>query len=195
MWLIAGLGNPGPAYARQRHNAGFMALDAIARAQGAGAWADKYKSALARATIAGETCLLAKPQTFMNRSGESLQAIMAFHKIPPERVLVLHDELDLPLGKLRLKQGGGHGGHNGLRSIDAAVGKEYWRLRIGIGHPRDTEEKRDVHDYVLSPFSSAEAKHVHDIADAIAQEIPLFFSHSPEGMMTKLAMAAKGSDA
>lgn len=192
MWLIAGLGNPGPAYARQRHNAGFMALDAIAHAYGAGAWADKYKSELAKATIAGEACLLAKPQTFMNRSGEALQAIMAFHKIPPAQVLVLHDELDLPLGKLRLKQGGGHGGHNGLRSIDAAVGKDYWRLRIGIGHPRDNkDERREVHDYVLSPFTQDEAMRMQGIAEAIAREIPMFFSHSPEGMMTKLALETK----
>lgn len=189
MWLIVGLGNPGPSYARNRHNAGFMALDTVADETQAGAWKAKYKSELANATIAGQACLLAKPQTFMNLSGESVQAIMGFHKIPPANLLVLHDELDLPLGKLRLKQGGGHGGHNGLRSIDGAIGREYWRLRIGIGHPRDTEDKREVHDWVLSNFSPEERTRMNTVSSEIARHLPLFFTHSPEAMMSKLTDA------
>jgi len=190
MWLIAGLGNPGPSYVRQRHNAGFMALDAIAREHHASDWAAKYKSELAKAGVAGETCILAKPQTFMNLSGEAVQAIMTFHKIPPEQLMVIHDELDLPLGKLRLKQGGGHGGHNGLKSIDAAIGKNYWRLRIGIGHPRDNPaERREVHDYVLSNFPKEEQMRMDRIASEIAVHLPVFFSHSPEAMMSKMAEA------
>lgn len=186
MWLIAGLGNPGAGYARHRHNAGFMALDAIAARYGASAWKEKHKGEVADATIAGEKCLLVKPQTFMNLSGQSIQPLLQFYKILPENLLVLHDELDVALGKCRTKKGGGHGGHNGLRDIDARIGPDYHRIRIGIGHPGDKDR---VHDHVLSNFTADERTVMEPVYEAIAEHLPLFFTHSPDAMMSKVAGA------
>lgn len=184
MWLIAGLGNPGAGYAKHRHNAGFMVLDSIASAYGAGAWKDKHKGLVTDATIAGEKCLLVKPQTFMNLSGASIQPLLQFYKILPENLLVLHDELDLKLGQCRTKQGGGNGGHNGLKDIDARIGPDYWRIRIGIDHPGDKDR---VHDHVLSNFTADERVRFDAVNDALTKELPLFFTHSPDAMMSKVA--------
>ena len=137
MRLIVGLGNPGARYARNRHNVGFMAVEAIARRYGFPAFRSRFKGELAEGTIAGERRLLLRPQTFMNASGESVLAAMSFYKIAPGDIAVIHDELDLRPGKVRVKRGGGSAGHNGLRSIDAMIGADYWRVRIGIGHPGD----------------------------------------------------------
>ncbi len=184
MWCIAGLGNPGAAYARHRHTIGFIAVDALAERYGAAPFISKFHGLCSRATIAGEDCLLLKPQTFMNLSGKSVQAACSFFKIPPEKLIVLHDELDLPLGKLRIKQGGGSGGHNGIKDIDRALGAEYWRVRLGIGHPGD---KARVHDYVLSNFPAEEQRLVDDWLRALAEHFGLFFSHSPAALMSKLS--------
>ncbi len=184
MWLIAGLGNPGPNYARNRHNAGFMLIDALAERYNAHGFRQKHKGEVAEATIGKTPCLLLKPQTFMNLSGESIQPFMQFYKIPPANLLVLHDELDLALGTLRAKQGGGHGGHNGLRDIDQRIGKEYWRIRIGIGHPGDKDR---VHSHVLSNFSAEEETQKQRVMEAVSEYMPLFFEHSPAAMMSKVA--------
>jgi peptidyl-tRNA hydrolase, PTH1 family len=133
MRLVVGLGNPGARYARNRHNIGFMAVDAIARRYGIGAFRNRFKGELAEGAIDGERRLLLKPQTFMNASGEAVLAVMSFYKIAPEDIVVIHDEIDLREAKLRVKRGGGNAGHNGLRSIDALIGPDYWRVRIGIG--------------------------------------------------------------
>ncbi|MGH7109981.1 MAG: aminoacyl-tRNA hydrolase, partial [Stellaceae bacterium] len=135
MRLIVGLGNPGAQYARNRHNIGFMTAEAIARGHGFTPFRNRFKGEVAEGTIAGARRLLLKPQTFMNLSGESVGAAARFFKLAPEEVVVIHDELDLKPGKLRVKRGGGNAGHNGLRSIDAHLGPDYWRVRIGIGHP------------------------------------------------------------
>src|ERR1041384_6104229 len=135
MRLIVGLGNPGARYARNRHNVGYMAVDAIARRYGVPAFRSRFKGELAEGVIAGARRLLLRPETFMNASGESVLAAMSFYKIPPGEIVVIHDELDLRPGKVRVKRGGGSAGHNGLRSIDAMIGADYWRVRIGIGHP------------------------------------------------------------
>lgn len=166
MRVLVGLGNPGREYAGNRHNVGFMAVDAFAASHGlslsggglfsrraSGAWKDKFHGHLAEVTVGGEKCLLLKPKTYMNRSGRSVGELLNFYKIPPSDCLVVHDEIDLPFGELRAKQGGGHAGHNGLKDIDAAVGKDYWRLRVGVGHPGN---KDLVADYVLSDFSKEE---------------------------------------
>jgi PTH1 family peptidyl-tRNA hydrolase len=184
MWLVVGLGNPGAGYANHRHNAGFMAVDALARAHQASAFSKKFHSEVADASIADTKCLLLKPQTFMNLSGKAVLAAAQFYKIAPEKILVLHDELDLPPAKLRIKQGGGHGGHNGLRDIDAMIGQNYWRVRLGIGHPGN---KDMVHSYVLSPFSSAERPMMEDFLTALAAHMPLFWQKSPAALMSKLA--------
>jgi PTH1 family peptidyl-tRNA hydrolase len=186
MWLIAGLGNPGPRYADNRHNAGFMAVDALARAFHTSDFSGKFDSHVAKARIGGEECLLVKPQTFMNLSGAAIQKFLAFHKIIPANLLVLHDELDLPLGKLRLKQGGGANGHNGIKDIDARIGPDYWRLRLGIGHPGEASK---VHSYVLSDFTGDEAAQFAPVLRALAEQFPLFFTQSPQAMMSKVALA------
>src|SRR5210317_1683475 len=135
MKLIVGLGNPGAKYARNRHNIGFMAVDRIASDHGFGPWKPKFQGQIAEGRLGREKVLLLKPETFMNKSGQSVGEAMRFYKLEPEDVIVIHDELDLAPGKVRVKQGGGHAGHNGLRSIHAHIGENYARVRLGIGHP------------------------------------------------------------
>src|ERR1700682_2933235 len=135
MRLVVGLGNPGLRYAKNRHNIGFLAVEAIARRHGFPAFRDRFKGELSEGQLGGEKRLLLRPQTFMNESGESVLAAASFYKIPPSEIVVIHDEIDLRPGKLRVKRGGGAAGHNGLRSIDALIGPEYWRGRDGGGDP------------------------------------------------------------
>lgn len=145
---LIGLGNPGAGYAGHRHNVGFWLADGLARAAGESFNEQRrFKSSLARITLAGEPLWLLEPATFMNRSGEAVQPFAAFYKLEPSELLVAHDDLDLPPGAVRLKRGGGHGGHNGLRDITRAIGPDFARLRLGIGHPGD---KSRVLGYVLS---------------------------------------------
>jgi PTH1 family peptidyl-tRNA hydrolase len=143
--LVVGLGNPGAEYARTRHNAGYWYVDELARA-GGGSWRreQRFQCELARVTIEGCELWLVKPTTFMNRSGGAVQAVAAFYRIAPQQILVVHDEIDLPPGVVRLKQGGGHGGHNGVRDVIAQLGADFWRLRIGVGHPGSKERVLDA---------------------------------------------------
>src|SRR5579872_2413989 len=185
MRLIVGLGNPGARYARNRHNIGFVIADAVVRRYGFSAYRDRFKGEVAEGPIGGERCLLLKPQTFMNDSGEAVLAAMSFYKIRPEDILVIHDELDLRPGKVRVKRGGGSAGHNGLRSIDALVGADYWRLRIGIGHPG---VKELVHPYVLQNFPAEEVKlWVEPLVEAVAEIIPLLVGGAPPAFMSEVA--------
>ncbi len=165
-----------------------MALDAIAGASVA--FSKKFQGELVEITRGGTKLWLLKPQTYMNLSGQSLRAAADFYKLSPAQIIVLHDDLDLPLGKIRIKQGGGHGGHNGLRDIDAHLGRDYWRIRIGIGHPGDKDK---VHDYVLSDFTSAEHKIIAPLLEQLAEHLPLFWAKSPAALMNKLAPAADKS--
>ena len=169
MKLVVGLGNPGARYARNRHNVGAMAVEAIAAAHGLGPWRSKFQGRIAEGRIGGERAVLLLPETFMNLSGDSVRAAAAFLKLGPEDLIVLHDELDLAPGRVRVKAGGGHAGHNGLRSIMAHVGPDFTRLRIGIGHPGD---KRLVSNYVLSDFAMADADWLDPLLDAIARAAP-----------------------
>lgn len=184
MRLIVGLGNPGARYARNRHNVGFMAAEAIARRHGFPAFRSRFKGELAEGTIAGERRLLLRPQTFMNASGESVLAAMSFYKIAPGDISVIHDELDLRPGKVRVKRGGGSAGHNGLRSIDAMIGADYWRVRIGIGHPGIKEL---VHPYVLQNFTADEMPFFEKLVDAVAETIPLLLGGAPDAFMSEVA--------
>lgn len=181
MFLIVGLGNPGPDYALTRHNIGFMAVDILAHPA---AFTSKFHGLVASGSIEGEKLVFLKPQTFMNLSGKSVQAAAAFYKIPPENIIVLHDELDLPLGKIRIKQGGGANGHNGLKDIDQALGVNYWRVRLGIGHPGDKDR---VHDHVLSRFSSDEMNEVEKVLKTLIRHFPLFWQNSPEKLASIVA--------
>lgn len=170
---IVGLGNPGPRYVDTRHNVGFWWVDAIARRYQAAFRAEsKFKGEWALVDTAAGAVRLLKPQTFMNVSGEAVVQLLQFYKIPIQQLLVAHDELDLPAGVVRLKRGGGHGGHNGLRSIIQQTGsKEFWRLRIGIGHPGNADQ---VSDYVLSKPPAAERGLLDDaIARALAELDPI----------------------
>src|SRR6218665_824464 len=165
MKLLVGLGNPGSQYEGNRHNIGFMALDAIAREYGITQFRSKHSGQLAEGSIAGEKVILLKPQTFMNRSGDSVQQVAQFYKIAPADIVVLYDELDLAPGKVRVKIGGGNGGHNGLRSIDPQIGLDYKRVRLGIGHPG----KEFVTHHVLGHFAKADRDWVAPLLDALGQ--------------------------
>ncbi|MDN5786168.1 aminoacyl-tRNA hydrolase [Pseudorhodobacter sp.] len=165
MRLFVGLGNPGAKYAGNRHNIGFMAVDRIAADHGFGPWKKAFKGLVADGRLGDERVLLLKPETFMNLSGEAVQAAMAYHRITPAQVIVFHDELDLAPGKLRLKQGGGHAGHNGLRSIHGHVGEAYGRVRLGIGHPG---HKDAVAAYVLHDFAKADQEWLDDLLRGIS---------------------------
>jgi len=183
--LLVGLGNPGARYARNRHNVGFMSVDAIARRCGVSGFRSRFKGELAEAPIGGERVLLLKPQTYMNASGESVGDTARFFKIPPEDVIAIHDEIDLRPGKLRVKRGGGSAGHNGLRSIDALLGPDYWRVRIGVGHPGIKEL---VQPYVLQNFTEDErTAWVEPLLAAIAETIPLLISGAPDAFMSEVA--------
>lgn len=163
MLLVVGLGNPGREYASHRHNVGFMAVDEIARRVGADAFRDKFSGEYARCEIAGEPAVLLKPTTFMNLSGQSVQPAMAFFKVAPADLVVLHDELDIPFGEVRLKMGGGHAGHNGLRSIlERAGAGDFGRVRIGIGRP-PPGFRGEVADFVLSGFDTSERAGLPDL--------------------------------
>ena len=165
MKLLVGLGNPGPKYAGNRHNIGFMALDRIAEDHGFAPWRSKFQGLLAEGRLGREKVLLLKPETFMNRSGQSVGEAMRFYKLTPEDVIVLHDELDLAPGKCRVKQGGGHAGHNGLRSIHGHIGESYGRVRLGIGHPG---HKDRVSGYVLADFAKADQSWLEDLLRGIS---------------------------
>ena len=157
-WLIAGLGNPGPQYVGNRHNVGFMAADELAARMGARLRRDRSRAQVATGRLADVPVVLAKPMTFMNLSGRPVAALRSFYKIPSDRLVVLHDELDIPFGVIRLKLGGGDNGHNGLRSLTAALGtRDYFRVRLGIGRPPG---RMDPADFVLHDFSAAEREHL-----------------------------------
>ncbi|NJM84107.1 MAG: aminoacyl-tRNA hydrolase [Tabrizicola sp.] len=160
MKLFVGLGNPGPKYAGNRHNIGFMALDRIAADHGFSPWKKAFQGVVAEGRLGAEKIVLLKPETFMNLSGQSVRAAVDFYKLDPAAITVFHDELDLAPGKCRVKQGGGHAGHNGLRSIHAHIGEDYGRVRLGIGHPG---QKDVVAAYVLHDFAKADADWLDDL--------------------------------
>jgi len=190
MRLIVGLGNPGPRYARTRHNIGFMAVDEIVRRHSFPPLKERFKGLFAEGTIAGQRVMLLKPQTFMNDSGESVGAAARFFKLEAGEIAVIHDELDLAEGKLRVKRGGGAAGHNGLRSIDALFANDYWRVRIGIGHPG---AKELVMPYVLQNFPAEEVVWVEKLLEAIAEAVPLLAADDAPGFATKIALLTKSS--
>lgn len=186
MRLWVGLGNPEPGMARQRHNVGFMAIDAIATRHGFSPWRQRFKGLVAEGTVGGERVIALKPQTYMNGSGESVQPAAAFYKLSPERITAFHDELDLVAGKVRVKRGGGAAGHNGLRSMDRMLGTpEYWRVRIGIGHPGSKER---VQGHVLGNFAKADEGWLSELLDALADAAPLLAADKPEEFMTRVAL-------
>lgn len=197
MKIFVGLGNPGTKYAANRHNIGFMALDAIAAAHGFAPWRTKFQAEIAEGRLGAEKVVLIKPQTFMNLSGQSVVEALRFFKLEPADLVVFHDELDLAPGKLRCKQGGGHAGHNGLRSIHGHIGPDYARVRLGIGHPG---HKDRVSPYVLSDFAKADQDWLDDMmrgiadgAEALAQGDTAKFSNKVALRMGAVAKSAPPS--
>ncbi|NEX64333.1 aminoacyl-tRNA hydrolase [Noviherbaspirillum galbum] len=186
--LIVGLGNPGPEYEQTRHNAGFWLVDNLAASPLARE--SRFNALAAKTRIAGQEVWLLEPQTFMNRSGQSVGALARFYKIAPDEVLVAHDELDLPPGAARLKKGGSSGGHNGLKDITAALGtQDYWRLRIGIGHPRTLNLQQPVVDFVLHRPRKEEQSLINDALDKSLAVIPMLCEGKFEAAMMQLHSA------
>ena len=186
MLVVAGLGNPGGRYARNRHNFGFMALEAIAAAHRFGPFRARFSGLAAEGTIGRERVLLLAPQTYMNESGRSVGEALRFHKLDLSALTVLHDELDLAPAKVRVKVGGGVAGHNGLRSITAHVGNDYRRVRLGIGHPGD---KALVHNFVLSDFAKSEGPWVDAVCRAVADALPLLLEGKDASFQNRVHLA------
>jgi len=184
MQLFVGLGNPGAKYARNRHNIGFMAVDAIADDHGFGPWRAKFRGRVTEGSLGAEKVLLLKPETYMNLSGEAVAEAARFYKLAPGDVTVFHDELDLAPGKLRVKRGGGHAGHNGLRSIHAHMGPDYARVRLGIGHPG---HKDRVAAYVLQDFAKADAGWIDDLMRGIGDGAPWLAQGKPDRFQNAVA--------
>jgi len=185
MKLFIGLGNPGAKYAGNRHNIGYMAVDRIAAEHGFGPWRARFQGLVAEGSLGDEKVVLLKPETFMNLSGQSVGEAQRFFKLPPEDLVVFHDELDLAPGKLRVKQGGGHAGHNGLRSIHAHIGEAYGRVRLGIGHPG---HKDAVAPYVLSNFAKADAGWLEDLLHGISDGAVLLAAGDGAGFLNAVAL-------
>jgi peptidyl-tRNA hydrolase, PTH1 family len=183
--LIAGLGNPGQSYARNRHNVGFMVADVLHESYDFGPWRRRFEGAISEGMLARRKTYLLKPATYMNESGRSVGAAARFFKLAPESIVVMHDEIDLAAGKLRAKAGGGDAGHNGLRSITATLGPSYRRVRIGVGHPG---EKGRVHGHVLQNFSAADEEWLVPLLSAIAEAAPFLAKEDDAGFMNKVAV-------
>jgi PTH1 family peptidyl-tRNA hydrolase len=191
MRLFVGLGNPGSRYSGHRHNVGAMVVDAIARRHGVGPWRRRFQGVAAEGPIAGERILLLKPETYMNDSGRAVAEAAHFYKLGLDDLVVFHDELDLPPGKVRVKMGGGVAGHNGLRSLTSHIGNEYRRVRIGIGHPGIKEL---VHSYVLNDFAKSDRPWVEALCGIIADNAELLARGQDASFQNKvhLGMDAKG---
>lgn len=190
MQIFAGLGNPGPQYAFNRHNVGFMAVDVLHDAYGFGPWKARFQGLVAEGAVGGEKLFLLKPATFMNESGRSVGEMLHFYKVGPEVLTVFHDDLDLDPDRVKVKRGGGAGGHNGLRSIDRHAGRDYRRVRIGIGHPnRGGEYPEDkVLAYVLGNFSRKEQEPLAHLLADIADHFPLLVEGADDKFMNRLAL-------
>jgi peptidyl-tRNA hydrolase, PTH1 family len=188
MRLIVGLGNPGPRHARNRHNIGFMAADALLRRHEFRAVRNKFNAHLAEGLVGDARILVMMPQTYMNDSGDAVGPASRFYKIDPSEIAVIYDEVDLAPGKLRVKQGGGSAGHNGIRSLDAAIGDDYWRVRLGIGHPG---VKELVPHWVLQNFTAEDMNWVTPLTEAVADAMPILIADDPAGFMSKVALILK----
>lgn len=189
MFLIVGLGNPGAEYAETRHNVGFAAADALWKKYDFSPFKAKFDGLIAEGKIDGERVFLLKPQTYMNLSGNSVVKAANFYKILPQNIVVIHDDMDLPVGKLKVKTGGGAGGHNGLKSIDAAITPEYHRIRIGVGHPHGSGDA--VVNYVLGGFSKADREIVNEVIDLVVDTIDILLKDGMAAYSNKIGILRK----
>jgi len=184
MLLLVGLGNPGPGYAKNRHNLGFMAVDEIVRRHGFGPFRRRFQSDISEGRIGSEKLLVQKPLQYMNRSGLPVKQAADFYKLEPEEIIVIYDEIDLAPGKVRVKKGGGAGGHNGIRDVARHVGPDFWRVRLGVGHPGDKDR---VEGYVLQDFAKSEWPLIERMVDAVVDELPLLVAGDDGAFMSKVA--------
>lgn len=187
MFLVVGLGNPGAEYDKTRHNVGFMTADALHDDYHFGPYKSKFDGLIAEGNVDGEKIYLLKPQTYMNLSGNSVLKAANFYKILPQNVIVIHDDMDLPVGKIKAKIGGGAGGHNGLKSIDAAITPNYNRIRLGVGHPQGTG--KEVVNHVLSRFSKSDFALIEKNIELISTLLPALIKGSIADFSTKVGMA------
>lgn len=188
MYLIVGLGNPGEKYAKNRHNIGFRVVEAVAAKYDLGDFNKKYKGEFLQGSIAGSKVSLLKPMTFMNLSGGSVRECATFYKINPKNILVIHDEVDLEFARVKVKNAGGSGGHNGLKSIDSNIGNGYNRLRFGVGRSRFSE---DTSKFVLSDFSKKEEEKLDELVNLIADNIPMLFEGKDSEFMNKVTLETR----
>lgn len=186
MRIVVGLGNPGPGHVFNRHNIGFLTADILVRRHEFGPWRARFHGLAAEGELAGEKIVALKPETYMNDSGRAVAAAAQFYKLQPEQVFVIHDEIDLVAGKVKVKQGGGAAGHNGLRSIDAHLGPMYWRVRLGIGHPGSPEL---VRHYVLQNFPKEEQPLISKVVEATVLAFPVLIAGDANGFMNKVNLA------
>jgi PTH1 family peptidyl-tRNA hydrolase len=184
--LLVGLGNPGARYAGNRHNVGFMAVDTIAASRGFSPFRRRFQGDVGEGSIGRRACLVLKPLTFMNESGRAVGELCRFYKIDAGDVFVFHDDLDIAPGRVRVKRGGGNAGHNGLKSLDAHIGPDYWRVRLGIGHPG---ERSRVHGYVLSDFATADRSWLEPLLEAMASHVALLIAGDGAGFTSRVALA------
>ena len=192
MLLMVGLGNPGPEYAGHRHNIGFMAVDAVAASYGFTPWRSKFSSRISEGQLGGVKVMLQKPETYMNRSGRAVAQAAHFYKLALDDLVILHDELDLAPGKVRIKEGGGVAGHNGLRSIAEAIGtRDFKRVRFGIGHPGD---KAKVTGHVLGNFSKADREWLEPLIEAFVSAAPFLAAGDDAGCMNRIAVLTKPNE-
>lgn len=187
MFLVVGLGNPGAEYAATRHNVGFMAADEIHRRYNFAPFRAKFDGLIAEGVIDGEKVYLLKPQTYMNSSGNSVVKAAHFYKILPQNIVVIHDDMDLPCDKIKAKLGGGSGGHNGIKSIDAAITPNYNRVRIGVGHPQN-HAGDNIINYVLSGFSKTDKENVDANVDLVAELLPILLKNGIAEFSNQLGM-------
>ena len=185
MLIFAGLGNPGAKYARNRHNIGYMAVDRIAGDHGFGPWKSRFQGKVSEGRLGREKILLLKPETFMNLSGQSVGEAMRFYKLTPDDITVLHDEIDLVPGKVRVKTGGGHAGHNGLRSVHQHIGETYQRVRLGVGHPG---RKELVPHYVLHDFHKADDDWIEDVLRGVSDGAPYLADGAKDRFQNAVAL-------
>ena len=186
MRLFVGLGNPGSDYAKNRHNIGFMAVDEIVHRHSFAPFRSKFQGQLCEGKIAGQKVLILKPTTYMNESGKAVQAAMAFYKLALQDIIVFQDEMDLVAGKIRMKTGGGHAGHNGIRSIQSHIGSGFQRVRLGVGHPGDKEK---VVGHVLKDFSKADQQWLDKMIESIGENADLLIKGEDSGFMSKVSLA------
>ena len=189
MFLIVGLGNPGAEYEATRHNVGFMVVDALAEKYKFSSFKSKFDGVIADGNIEGQKCLLLKPHTFMNLSGNSVIKVASFYKIPPEQIIVIHDDLDLQVSQIKAKQGWGTGGHNGLKSIDAHIGSNYNRVRLGVGHPKGQGDV--VINHVLSRFGKADLEAVNKNIEIVINDIPILLKKGISAFSNQIGMDSK----